>query len=127
MRICIDLDGVICELRGAQQGYENLKPLPGAAEKIKALKEQGHYIIIYTARRMKTHHGNVGAIIADIGGLTLEWLKKYNIPYDEIHFGKPWAQVYIDDNAFRFEDWKAIAPDCSCFPENRETLLRGQA
>jgi hypothetical protein len=40
---------------------------------------------------------------------TLNWLEKNNVPYDEIYFGKPWAQIYIDDNAFRFENWNAIS------------------
>ena len=58
-----------------------------------------HYIIIQTARRMKTHRGNVGAIISDIGYITLETLKKFNIPYHELLFGKPYADIYVDDLA----------------------------
>jgi tRNA A-37 threonylcarbamoyl transferase component Bud32 len=63
------------------------------------LKELGHTIIIYTARRMKTHNGNVGAVISDIGRVTFDTLDKFNIPYDEIYFGKPHAHFYIDDLA----------------------------
>jgi hypothetical protein len=63
------------------------------------LKKLGNVIIIYTARRMKTHNGNVGKIIADIGEITLNSLKKFEIPYDEIHFGKPYANFYVDDLA----------------------------
>jgi hypothetical protein len=48
---------------------------------------------------MKTHNGNVGTIIADIGKITFESLDKFDIPYDEIHFGKPYANFYIDDLA----------------------------
>jgi DevC protein len=48
---------------------------------------------------MKTHKGNVGAIVADIGRITLDTLDKFDIPYDEIHFGKPYANFYIDDLA----------------------------
>jgi hypothetical protein len=48
---------------------------------------------------MRTHESNVGSVIADVGMITLESLKKYNIPYDEIHFGKPYANFYIDDLA----------------------------
>ncbi len=109
MRICIDLDGVICQLRcDGAQAYSDLAPMLGAVEKINSLKEQGHYIIIYSARRMKTHQANLGAVIADIGFDTIEWLKKYNVAYDEIYFGKPWADIYIDDNAYRFDSWGQI-------------------
>jgi capsule biosynthesis phosphatase len=126
MRICIDLDGVICELRGNNQGYSNLKPVEGAIEKIKALKNEGHYVIIYTARRMKTHKSNKGKILADVGKTTLDWLAKYEVPYDEIYFGKPWADIYIDDNAFRFLDWNDISDDGSSLPCSKEKVFRGK-
>ena len=48
---------------------------------------------------MKTHSGNVGKLLADIGIITFETLKKFDIPYDEIYFGKPYADFYIDDLA----------------------------
>jgi hypothetical protein len=48
---------------------------------------------------MRTHQGNVGAVVADIGQITLNTLKEFDIPYDEIYFGKPYADCYIDDLA----------------------------
>ena len=41
----------------------------------------------------------VGAVVADVGMVTLDWLKKHEIPHDEVCFGKPWGQFYIDDLA----------------------------
>ena len=120
MRICIDLDGVICELKKEGQTYDQLLPVPGAIEKLNQLKAAGHYIIIQTARHMKTCEGNVGRVQARIGAITLNWLEKNKVPYDEIYFGKPWAKIYIDDNAFRFENWEQIAGDGSDFPANKE-------
>jgi capsule biosynthesis phosphatase len=120
MRICIDLDGVICQLKKEKQTYDQLEPIPGAIEKLKKLKAAGHYIIIQTARHMKTCEGNVGRVQARIGAATLNWLEKNNVPYDEIYFGKPWAQIYIDDNAYRFENWDVISDDGSNFPANKE-------
>ena len=120
MRICIDLDGVICQLKKEGQTYDQLDPVPGAVEKLKQLKAAGHYIIIQTARHMKTCEGNVGLVQARIGYITLNWLEKNEVPYDEIYFGKPWAQIYIDDNAFRFENWNAINGDGSNFPRYKE-------
>jgi hypothetical protein len=48
---------------------------------------------------MKTHKYNLGAVIKDIGLITLEQLNNFDIPYDEILFGKPLADFYIDDLA----------------------------
>jgi capsule biosynthesis phosphatase len=123
MRICIDLDGVICRLREPGQSYADLEPVPGAVEKLRALKAAGHYLIINTARHMKTCQGNVGQVVARQGAVTLEWLSRHGIQYDEIYFGKPHAQVYLDDNAMRFESWAAIAGDGSSFSASTEQQL----
>ncbi len=127
MRICIDIDGVICRLREPGQQYADLEPIPGAIEKLQQLKAAGHYIILCTARHMKTCQGNVGQVLARQGAVTLDWLKRHGIEYDEIHFGKPHAQIYIDDNAMRFESWDAIAGDGSTLPSNTEEAKAAQA
>jgi capsule biosynthesis phosphatase len=123
MRICIDLDGVICELRREGETYEELRPVPGAVEKISKLKEAGHVIIIQTARHMKTCSGNVGRVLARQGLVTLQWLERHAVPYDEIHFGKPHADLYVDDNAFRFETWDTVSDDGANLPVAREVQL----
>lgn len=63
MRICIDIDGTICELKNIIGNYSEVKPLPGAKEFIKKCRARGDYIILYTARHMKTCGGNVGRVI----------------------------------------------------------------
>ena len=123
MRICIDLDGVICRLRQPGQAYAELEPVPGAVEKLRSLKAAGHYLIICTARHMKTCEGNVGMVVARQGRVTLDWLERHGVPYDELHFGKPHAQIYIDDNALRFDSWSAIAADGSNLPQSTEHKL----
>ena len=110
MRICIDLDGVICELRRSGETYADILPKPGAIDAIAKLKKAGHEVIIYTARHMKTCNGDPGKTIARQGKITLDWLDKHGIEFDEIHFGKPWADVYIDDNAVRFTSWDGFDP-----------------
>jgi capsule biosynthesis phosphatase len=108
MRIVIDLDGTICPIKEPEQSYADLEPLPGAAERIHMLRAQGHYVIIVTARNMATCQSNLGKVLKNVGRITLDWLEKYGIEYDEIYFGKPNAEIYIDDRAFRFTDWRAI-------------------
>lgn len=125
MRICIDLDGVVCSLKKDGQTYADVLPIEGSIIKMQQLKEAGHYIILHTARHMKTCHGNPSLAVARIGKVTLDWLEKYNVPYDEIFFGKPWAELYLDDNAFRFNSWSDIAADGSSFPKSTESLVKG--
>jgi capsule biosynthesis phosphatase len=123
MRICIDLDGVICQLKQPGQSYGDLAPVPGAVDKLRALRAAGHTVILLTARHMKTCDGNVGQAIARIGQVTLDWLARHRVEYDELHFGKPWADVYIDDNAYRFTGWDAIGDDGSGLPKSAEATL----
>jgi len=65
---------------------------------VRELKEAGHFIIISTSRLMQECGGNVGAVIAKCGHQTLTTLASLNIPYDEIHFGQPAADLYIDSS-----------------------------
>ena len=123
MRICIDLDGVISQLKQPGETYADVSPVPGAIDKIRALRAAGHTVIIHTARHMKTCQGNVGLAVARIGTITLEWLARHGVEYDEIYFGKPWADVYIDDNALRFTSWDQITPDS--LPASAESRQRG--
>lgn len=109
MRICIDLDNTIAQLKGVNQTYYHVKPKLGVIEKLIQWHEQGHYIIIHTARHMVTCDGNIQLTIDKIGEITKAWLSFWKIPYDELIFGKPYADVYIDDKALKFEDnWDII-------------------
>jgi capsule biosynthesis phosphatase len=120
-RICIDLDGVIAQLKQDGQTYADVAPVPGAVERMRSLKAAGHYLILLTARHMKTCGANPGLVMARVGKITLEWLDRHGIPYDEIHFSKPWAEVYIDDNALRFTEWAGIASDGGNLPSSSES------
>lgn len=111
MRICIDIDGTICSLRKPDEDYKDVKPLTGAAETLKKLRLEGHYVILATARHMNTCDSNVGLVVARQGLTLLEWLKQYGFEYDELWFGKPYAHVYIDDRALQFSGSWDIIPE----------------
>ena len=102
MRIVFDLDGVICELKKPSQSYADVIPKNDVIEKMREMKEEGHYLIIHTGRHMRTCNGNVSKVIEKIGKITEDWLQKWNVPYDELIFGKPYADIYIDDLGIEF-------------------------
>tara|TARA_B100000123_G_C25732894_1_gene430108 strand:- start:223 stop:2133 length:1911 start_codon:yes stop_codon:yes gene_type:complete len=102
-RICFDLDNTLVTFPEIIGDYRTVKPITKNISLLKYLKKFNNTIIIYTARRMKTYKGNMGSVLADIGKITFNTLEKFDIPYDEIYFGKPQADFYIDDlgiNAF---------------------------
>ena len=96
-RFCFDLDNTLVSFPVIAGDYTSCLPLDENIKLVRYLKKFGHTIIIHTARRMRTHNGNVGRVIGDIGKITLDQLERFNIPYDEIYFGKPQADFYIDD------------------------------
>jgi capsule biosynthesis phosphatase len=99
LRICFDLDGTLVTAPRVTSDYSTVEPISSMIEYLRFLKQSGHTIIIYTARRMRTHGGNLGEVVADIGKVTFDTLARFEIPYDEIYFGKPHADFYIDDKA----------------------------
>ena len=107
-RIVIDIDGTICTFKEEGQTYSDVIPLPGSVETIEELRKNGYYIILYTARHQKTCKGNEGKILARVGKKTIQWLEDNKIYYDEIHFTKPYADIYLDDKAMLFENWDKV-------------------
>ena len=106
-RICFDFDNTLVTYPIESGNYETVEPINENIEFVRFLKKLGCTIIIYTARRMKTHSGNVGKIIQDVGKITIDTLEKFEIPYDELYFGKPYAHAYVDDLAINvFDDYQ---------------------
>lgn len=104
-RFCFDLDNTLVTFPKVKNDYTSVLPIQRNIDFLKYLKQLGHTIIIHTARRMNTHNGSIGKLLSDIGKITFETLEKLSIPFDEIHFGKPYADYYIDDLAVNcFED-----------------------
>lgn len=102
--IVFDIDGTLCGGKKQDQSYLEVEPKEEVLKKLLEYRENNFYIILYTSRQMRTYQGNVGKINANTGKILFEWLDKYNIPYDEIHFGKPWCGkngFYVDDKAIR--------------------------
>ena len=104
LRVCFDLDNTLVTMPTVPGDYATVMPIHHNIAYVQFLKRMGHIIIVHTARRMKTHAGNVGAVLADIAGVTLATLDKFKIPYDEIYFGKPYADFYVDDKAMNAAD-----------------------
>lgn len=99
LRVCFDLDNTLVTYPEVPYDYSTVKPIKKNIKLLCDLKAKGHEIIIHTARRMKTHNHNVGKVIKDIALVTINTLNDLEIPYDELLFGKPIADIYIDDRS----------------------------
>ncbi len=95
MQIIIDLDGTICT-EEKQFSRSLARPLPGASGQISRLMEEGHTVIIYSARSWQEFE------------MTRDWLARYQIPYSQLVMGKPTGDLWIDDRAVRFTNWEEM-------------------
>lgn len=106
--LVVDIDGTLCPVKGKNEHYADLVPYPEMVEKLREYQNRGYTIMLYTARNMKTHGGNLGRINMHTAPLLLKWIEKWDIPCDEIMFGKPWPQkkgFYIDDRSIRPDEF----------------------
>lgn len=102
--LVMDIDVTLCGIKGKNQKYDEVEPRYDILKKVIKYREEGFYIILYTSRNMRTHQGNIGRINADTAKTLFAWLDKHKVPYDEIHFGKPWCGrggFYVDDQCIR--------------------------
>lgn len=103
-----DIDGTICPIKKKEEKYEDLVPYPEMVEKIREYKAQGAKITLFTSRNMNSYGGNIGLINANTAKILLAWLDKWEIPYDEIIYGKPWPGhngFYVDDRTIRPDEF----------------------
>ena len=107
--LVIDIDHTICTPNDSEKDtfekYGKATPKLEMIESIRKAKEKGFRIVLFTARRMATHNGDINKVISDVGDLTVNWLKENNVPYDELMFGKPNAVYYVDDKALRPDEF----------------------
>lgn len=109
-RIVIDLDGTLTIDTAGSEYQDKLADLE-VVETLRAYKREGFEIIIYTARNMRRFSSNVGKINSVTLPVIIAWLEKHNVPYDEIHVGKPWCGLqgfYVDDKAIRPDEFKTL-------------------
>lgn len=112
--IVMDIDGTLCEIKSKEQSYLDVIPKFNILKKLNKMKQEGFYIILYTSRQMRTYDGNIGKINANTGKILFQWLEKYDIPFDEIYFGKPWCGkngFYVDDKAIRPSEFVKLSYD----------------
>ena len=102
-RLIFDLDGVIA-LDDPDRPYAEREPNRPLIERMRAYKAEGFEIAVATARNMRTFSGQIGKINAVTLPGVIDWLRKHDVPFDEVHVGKPWCGTegfYIDDRAIR--------------------------
>lgn len=99
---CVDLDGVLYVYK-KHSGVTDFSrpPNPEALKLVRRLKDEGWMITIYSSRL----NGTWETPYEEIRKKVIEWLEKYDVPYDAVarpEEGKRFGTVYIDDRAVWF-------------------------
>lgn len=103
-----DIDGTLCPIKKKEEKYEDLVPYKNIVDKLIYYKENGAKIVLFTSRNMNSYNGNIGVINKKTAKILLDWLEKWDIPYDEIIYGKPWPGhkgFYVDDRTIRPDEF----------------------
>ena len=105
MRIVFDLDDTIC--RTANRDYVNSSEISAVVSKIRELRETlpDAEIVVHTSRGMASCGGDVEAAEKKNRPTVEKWLANHGILVDGIIFGKPLADLYVDDKAMTAEDF----------------------
>ena len=105
MKIVFDLDDTIC--RTKNRDYANSSEISAVVSKIKEIRDRlpGTEIVIHTSRGMASCNGDVEAAEKKNRPTIENWLKEHGIEVDEIIFGKPLADIYVDDKAMTALDF----------------------
>ncbi|MFW6007782.1 MAG: cytidylyltransferase domain-containing protein [archaeon] len=94
----IDIDNTICYNNSSNTlDYNKAKPIKENIKKVNHLYNAGNIIWFYTARGTETG--------IDWEEVTKNQLKEWKVKYHKLLFGKPSADVYVDDKALNIKDW----------------------
>ncbi len=112
----IDIDDTISTIIHKGQGiapYTDAKPIKETIDKINSLYLDGHTILLFTARGMRTFDWDVEKIEQYHRPILKQWLKDNGVLYHELHFGKPWGPnvFYVDDLCLTVEQFIKKTPD----------------
>lgn len=102
--ICFDIDNVICKTVNSH--YKKSIPIKKNIKTINLLKKKGHYIKLFTARFMGRNKERKLYAKKQAYKITILQLKRWKVDYDEIIFGKPSYDLFIDDKSlFYKKNW----------------------
>lgn len=111
--VVVDLDGTLA-LESPTGDYADCPVNEPLLARLREWRAAGSRIVVHTARNMRTHEGRIGLINAHTLPAVVEWLDRHDVPYDEIHVGKPWPGprgFYVDDRAIRPDEFVSLGAE----------------
>lgn len=89
--IYVDIDNTICATEGTD--YANAKPMPERIAVVNRLYDDGHEIVLWTAR------GALHGVTLALATLTKRQLAKWGVKFHRLRLDKPYFDLLVDDRA----------------------------
>lgn len=99
LKICCDIDGIIAA-KTHTNDYSKSTAMENNIRLLNALYQKGCHIVLFTARGYKTG--------LDWEQMTRDQMSRWGVQYHELLFGKPDADIYIDDKFFDLESLRVL-------------------
>ncbi|HTX37190.1 MAG TPA: hypothetical protein VME43_19305 [Bryobacteraceae bacterium] len=115
MKICFDIDGVLCDQ--VARDYQDAQPNQPMIDLLNRLYDRGHHIVLHTSRFMGRTRSNPQEAERIGRELTERQLAAWGVRYHELWMGKPRYDYVIDDRSVFYD------ADCArieAFLEERE-------
>lgn len=101
--LVVDIDDTISITHN--RDFENAEPIQKVIDKVNQFYDLGWNIVLFTARGMKSSNNNWLKAEIKYREITENWLKKYNVKYNKLKFGKYNATYYIDDKNLNINEF----------------------
>lgn len=105
MKICFDIDGVLCDQ--TEGTYEDAQPHRDMIDLLNRLYDSGHCIVLHTSRFMGRAKGDRAEAERIGRSFTEGQLTGWGVRYHELWMGKPRYDFVIDDRSVFYD------ADCS--------------
>jgi hypothetical protein len=105
MRVCFDIDGVLCGQ--VERDYQDAQPNHAMIALLNRLYDRGDHIVLYTSRFMGRARGNREEAERIGREFTERQLAGWGVRYHEMWMGKPRFDYVIDDRSVFYD------ADCS--------------
>lgn len=112
---CFDLDGTLCSLTGGD--YEKASPFLRRIRFVNELFDAGNFIKIFTARGATSGQ--------DWEVFTKRQLDSWGVKRHQLLFGKPHADVFVDDKAVNSETFSWLVQRDFLWDAGPESSLGG--
>ena len=103
MTYVFDIDGTICSKTDGD--YTQAQPITDRIQKVNRLYDEGHTVILLTARGMGRSNNSVNFAYESFYDLTHSQLKDWGVKFHQLFLGKPAGDHYIDDKGVNDEDF----------------------